>query len=180
FVDAQVAKLLEALDSGPHAENTVVVLWSDHGWHLGEKRHWGKWTGWERSTRVPLVIVPAKADRGRFRTGEVSREPVSLLDLYPTLVDLCRLTPRAGLDGVSLVPLLRRPDAETRRTVITTFGAGNHTLRSRHWRYIRYADGSEELYDHRNDSREWRNLAEDPQHAAVRDDLRQRLAAKLE
>src|SRR5262245_66508918 len=91
FVDAQVGRLLDALDRGPHADNTVIVFWGDHGWHLGEKQHWGKWTGWERATRVPLVIVPAKGSRERFKAGEVCRQPVGLIDLYPTLLDLCAL-----------------------------------------------------------------------------------------
>jgi arylsulfatase A-like enzyme len=130
FVDAQVGRLLEALDGGPHAEDTAIVLWGDHGWHLGEKQHWGKWTGWERATRVPLAIVPARGDRDRerFRSGEVCRRPVSLIDLFPTLLDLCGLPPEPGQDGASLVPQLRDPSAPT-RPALTTFGPGNYSVR---------------------------------------------------
>ena len=175
FVDAQVGKLLDALDHGPNADNTWVVLFSDHGWHLGEKQHWGKSTGWERSTRVPLVVVPPKAASNEFRVGGVCDEPVGLIDLYPTLVDLCNLNARPGLDGQSLRPRLRDPDAQTDRSVITTFGKGNYTVRDRRWRLIRYADGSQELYDHQADPREWKNLAGDSNYAAIQ----QRLTARL-
>ena len=173
FVDAQVGKLLDALDRGPHAGNTVVVVWSDHGWHLGEKRHWGKWTGWQRSTRVPLVVVPATVSRGEsFKTGGVCRQPVSLLDLYPTLIDMCGLKVRPELDGFSLVPQLRDPDAASERAVVTTFGAGNYTVCTRRWRLIRYADGAEELYDRARDPLEWRNLDRETKYAPVKATLR--------
>lgn len=174
FVDAQVGRLLEALESGPHAADTVIVLWGDHGWHLGEKQHWGKWTGWERATRVPLVVAPARAGRERFRAGAVCRQPVGLIDLYPTLLELCGLPPKPDLDGTSLVPQLRDPAAATRPVVIT-FGAGNHAVRDDRWRLIRYADGSEELYDHQQDPHEWHNRAADPQLAPVRQRLAQAL-----
>lgn len=170
FVDAQVGRLLDALDDGPHADDTAVVLWGDHGWHLGEKQHWGKWTGWERATRVPLVVAPARGDRDRFRTGEVCRRPVGLIDLFPTLLDLCGLPAEPGQDGSSLVPQLRDPTAPT-RPVLTTFGVGNYAVRDDRWRLIRYADGSEELYDHRQDPHEWDNLASGAEYAAVRDRL---------
>jgi arylsulfatase A-like enzyme len=170
FVDAQVGRLLDALDGSPHAGDTAIVLWGDHGWHLGEKQHWGKWTGWERATRVPLIVAPARSDRERFQTGEICRRPVGLIDLFPTLLDLCGLPPEPGLDGSSLVPQLRDPAAPT-RPVLTTFGAGNHAVRDDHWRLIHYADGSEELYDHRQDPHEWNNLAADRHYAPVRDRL---------
>jgi arylsulfatase A-like enzyme len=174
FIDAQVGRLLDALDEGPQADDTVIILWGDHGWHLGEKQHWGKWTGWERATRVPLVIVPARAQRERFRTGAVCRRPVGLIDLFPTLLDLCGLAPEPGLDGSSLVPQLRDPDTPT-RPVLTTFGAGNYAVRDDRWRLIRYADGAEELYDHEHDLHEWDNLAAQRQHAVIRARLAQAL-----
>ncbi len=168
FVDAQIGKLLEALDHGPHADDTLIILWSDHGWHLGEKQHWGKWTGWERSARVPLLVVPSKASTQHFKTGSVCRQPVGLIDLYPTLNELSGLPARADLDGVSLVSNLRDPEAIDERAVVTTFGEGNYSIRDRHWRWIRYSDGSEELYDCKNDPHEWKNLTADPNHAPVK------------
>lgn len=161
FVDAQIGKMLDALEEGPHADNTTVVLWSDHGWHLGEKEHWGKSTAWERSTRVPLVIAPAKADSGNYKIGTRCEQPVGLIDLYPTLIDLCSLPSKPELDGVSLVPLLAVPATQTDRVVITTVDKGIYTARDHRWRLIRYADGSRELYDHQQDPQEWRNLAAD-------------------
>jgi arylsulfatase A-like enzyme len=177
FVDAQVGILLEALDKGPNAENTIIVFWGDHGWHLGEKQHWGKWTGWQRATRVPLAIVPAKG-AADIEAGTRTSEPASLLDLYPTLIELCGLPPREGLSGVSLAPLMRDPKLDTGRAVISTFEAGNHAVIDSRWRYIRYADGSEELYDTRSDPHEWTNLAGQPEHAARMKDLARRLPAR--
>lgn len=104
FVDAQIGRLITALEESSHASTTLVVLISDHGLHLGEKQHWGKWTGWERSTRVPLLIVPPPQDRGRFAVGQKCSQTVGLIDVYPTLIDLCGLASLANLDGESLVP----------------------------------------------------------------------------
>ena len=159
YVDHEIGRLLDTLDKSSYGENTVVVLWSDHGWHLGEKQHWGKWTGWERSTKVPLVIIPAKKSTDRIAVGSRCEQPVSLIDLYPTLVELCGITAPDKLDGQSLVPLLREPTRGTGRAVVTMFDPGNVSLRTDRWRYIQYAGGSEELYDHREDLHEWYNLA---------------------
>jgi arylsulfatase A-like enzyme len=156
--------------SAARTHNTVIVFWGDHGWHLGEKQHWGKWTGWERATRVPLVIVPPKRGQERFQVGGVCRRPVGLIDLYPTLLDLCGLPAKPDVDGASLVPQLRDPAAAT-RPALTTFGAGNHAVRDDRWRLIRYADGSEELYDHDQDPHEWQNLGADRRFVSVRDRL---------
>jgi arylsulfatase A-like enzyme len=163
FIDAQVGVLLDALDDGPNAANTVIVLWGDHGWHLGEKQHWGKWTGWQRSTRVPLIIAPARND-GRYLPPVRTDEPVSLLDLYPTLIELCGLPARERMSGQSLASLMRDPRTTTGRAVISTVDQGNHAVIARGWRYIRYADGSEELYDTRHDPHEWFNLAGRSEH----------------
>jgi arylsulfatase A-like enzyme len=163
FIDAQIGVMLDALESGPAAKNTIVVVWGDHGWHLGEKQHWGKWTGWDRATRVPLLIAPATGDEGLVVPAR-SNEPVSLLDLYPTLIQLTGLPPRDDLSGKSLVPAMRTPTTATGRTVICTFGAGNHAVIDSRWRYIRYADGNEELYDRVSDPNEWTNLVARPEH----------------
>ena len=169
FVDAQVGRLVATLDASPHAKNTWVVIWSDHGWHLGEKQHWGKWTGWQRSTRVPLMILPPRgAATAPFATDAVCDNPVSLIDLYPTLLDLCGLPEGRKLAGQSLRPLLENPTAKSKRLVVTTFDKGNHALSGIRWRYIRYKDGSEELYNRKNDPHEWTNLAAEAKNAPVR------------
>ena len=166
YADAQVGRLLDALDADPALrDNTVVVLWGDHGWHLGEKHHWRKFALWEEATRTPLIIAAPGVAPGR------ADAPVGLVDLYPTLLELCGLPPRPGLDGASLVPLLKDPALRRDRPALTTHGRGNHAVRSDRWRYIRYADGFEELYDHDVDPGEWKNLAADPAHAAVKAEL---------
>jgi len=176
FIDTQVGRLIEALNDTGQADNTIVVLWSDHGWHLGEKQHWGKWTGWERSTRVPLIFAAGRATTAKqVVPNRQCSAPVSLIDMYPTLVEMCNLPKVAGLDGQSLVGLLNDPSQSTGRVVVTTFGEGNYSLRNTRYRYIRYADGSEELYDHKNDPNEWKNRAEDPQLAHVKNAMKQEL-----
>jgi arylsulfatase A-like enzyme len=169
YVDYEIGRLLDALDRSELAENTVIVLWTDHGWHLGEKQHWGKWTGWERSTKVPLMIVPPKSQSTEFaEAGSRCGQPVGLIDLYPTLAELCAVDAPADLDGVSLVPLLETPTTKTGRKLVTTFDPGNVSARSERHRYIRYADGSEELYDLESDPNEWTNLAADEAHAELK------------
>jgi arylsulfatase A-like enzyme len=167
FVDAQVGRLLDALEESGLADNTIVVLWGDHGYHLGEKDITGKNTLWERSTRVPLIFAGPGV-----RAGQCCTRPAELLDMYPTLVELCGLAERDDLEGTSLVPQLRDATAARERPAITSHNQGNHGVRSERWRYIRYADGSEELYDHQNDPQEWTNLAGDPKFASVLDEHR--------
>lgn len=154
FADAMVGRLIDALDKGPLAENTIVVLWSDHGYHLGHKEHWEKFALWNQATQVPIIFsAPGKA------RGKRTNRPASLLDVYPTLVELSGGIAPKHLNGKSLVPWLRDPNADFKSPVITTHGPGNHAVQSVHWRYIRYANGSEELYDHQNDPNEFTNLA---------------------
>jgi choline-sulfatase len=162
FVDSQVGRLLDALDARGLTENTVIVLWGDNGWHLGEKGITGKNTLWDRSTRVPLILAGPGV-----RPGGRTRQPAELLDIYPTLIALCGLSPRADLEGLSLTPQLKDPNAKRPRPAITSHNQGNHGIRSERWRYIRYADGTEELYDLENDPREWTNLAGQPQSAEL-------------
>ncbi len=168
FVDAQVGRILEALESSEYAQNTVIVLWGDHGWHLGEKEHWRKHALWSVATRTPLIIAGPRGSHSTMdiAENEVCRSPVSLLDIYPTLIDLCGLPKRSGLDGCSLVDLLKNPSQIRNRPVVTTFGFNNHAVQTLRWRYIRYADGGEELYDHFRDPNEWKNLAIGSQHSA--------------
>ncbi|HKQ49975.1 MAG TPA: sulfatase [Phycisphaerae bacterium] len=167
FTDTQIGVILDALDNGPHAANTIVVLVSDNGYHLGEKLLWGKYTLWEESCRVPLII----AGPGVSAVNQPCNRAVSLLDLYPTLLELTGLPPYAGLEGASLVPLLADPEAAFDHPAITTLGTTGQTVRTDRWRLIRYANGGTELYDHDVDPHEWTNLAEDPGHAQIRAEL---------
>ena len=160
WTDEQVGRVLDALDESPYADNTIVVLYSDHGFHLGEKQRWAKQSLWERSTHVPFIISAPGMAR-----GQRSPRPAELLSIYPTLIELCGIEKREDLDGVSLVPLLKNPKAAWDRPAVTTFGHKNHAVRNERYRYIRYHDGAEELYDHRSDPNEWNNLAGDPKHA---------------
>jgi arylsulfatase A-like enzyme len=162
FTDAQIGRLMAALDASPYAKDTIVVLWSDHGFHLGEKQRWAKQSLWERSTRVPFIVYRP----GQHEAQQCSR-PVELLSIYPTLITLCGLPKRNDLEGVDLSPLLNDPTADGERPAVTTYQQNNHAVRSEHFRYIRYADGSEELYDHRQDPNEWRNLAGDAEYKKV-------------
>ena len=169
FADAQIGKVIDALDSSDFAENTWIVLWSDHGWTLGEKSHWGKQDLWRGSGHVPLIIVPPKNTRPKgFKPGTRCNAPVNLLDLYPTLIDMCELPERSELEGQSLLPLVHDPDAKCSEATVMTVGRGSHAVCDRRWRYIHYYDGSEELYDHRVDPEEWFNLADDEKYADVK------------
>jgi arylsulfatase A-like enzyme len=171
FADACIGRLLEAFDKSKYADNTIIVLWSDHGWHLGEKQHWRKFALWEEATRVQLMItVPGMTEKNAR-----CERTVSLLDIYPTLIDLCGLAEKPELEGRSLLPLLKDPEAPWDHPVVTTHGRDNHAVRSERWRHIRYKDNTEELYDHEHDSMEWHNLAADP-HLA---DVKAKLAAHL-
>jgi arylsulfatase A-like enzyme len=159
FVDDQVGRIIKALEESPYRDNTTIVLWGDNGWHLGEKEHWGKFAGWEESTRIPLVIVPPGNRSGEFEKNAECRQPVSLIDLYPTVMEINNLPIPVDLDGKSLVPLMRNPGQKYQDYVISTFGRGNHSIRTEQWRYTRYYDGSEELYNLKEDPNEFENLA---------------------
>lgn len=162
FVDAQVGRLMDALDEAGLADNTIIVLWGDHGWHLGEKAITGKNTLWENGTRVPLIF----AGPG-IKPGQRCLQPAELLDIYPTLTELCGLPPRSDLEGLSLLPQMQDASTKRERPAITSHNQGNHGIRSERWRYIRYADGSEELYDMQKDPGEWTNLAAQKEYAPV-------------
>ncbi len=153
FVDAQVGKLTQALATSSHAQDTIIVLMSDHGYHLGEKGRVSKHSLWEESTRVPMIVVSPDGNRER-----AIDEPVGLIDIYPTLIDMCGLPEKEELSGHSLVPLMTGDDTEWRSSILCNYGRGNYSLRGKRYRYIQYDDGSAELYDHKNDPNEWRNL----------------------
>ncbi len=169
FADTILGRVLDALDSGPNAGSTIVVLWSDHGWQLGEKEHWQKFTPWRAVTRIPLMVrVPINASAALPNgtpAGSVCREPVNLLSLFPTLFDLCNLPANSNHDGPTLLPLLQDPLAKDWKHDSVTYLAqpGSYSISGRSHRYIHWADGSEELYDIDNDPYEWTNLASSPQ-----------------
>jgi arylsulfatase A-like enzyme len=168
FADAMIGRVVKALDDGPHRDNTIVVLWSDHGWHLGEKQHWQKYTAWRACTRIPLIIrVPPQATVVGSGTKPGSRcsKPVNLLSLYPTLLELAGLPAKPGNDGPSLVPLLRDASAPWKHVSLTHLGEpGSFGLSAQDWRLIHYANGDEELYHIAKDPFEWKNLAGETQH----------------
>lgn len=169
FADAVLGRILDAFDAGPWKDDTVIALWSDHGWHLGEKLHWRKFALWEEATRNALMFVAP----GVTTPGSRCDQAVDLMGVYPTLTELCGLPEREEIEGASLVPSLKHPEMERRRPALTTYRQGNHSLRTERWRYTRYSDGGEELYDHANDEREWTNLATKPEYAGIKDELAQ-------
>lgn len=155
FIDSLVGRIVDAVDARGIADNTIIVLWSDHGYHLGEKDISGKNTLWERSTRVPLIFAGPGVT-----AGQVCKRPAELIDMYPTLAELAGL-PQPGheLEGLSLVPQLTDATAPRERPAISTHNQGNHAVITEEWRFIRYVDGAEELYDIQKDPHEWTNLA---------------------
>ncbi len=171
WADHNVGRVLNALEASPYADNTIIVLWSDHGYHQSEKRSFRKFSLWEESTRVPFIID----DPRRPGQGRECSEAVSLIDIYRTLGDLCGLRVPKYVDGGSLATQLVNPNQAIQRPAITTWGRGNYAIRDDQQRYIRYFDGSEELYDHTSDPQEWNNLAGTPQYA----EIQARLAAQL-
>ncbi|MES2569956.1 MAG: sulfatase [Verrucomicrobiota bacterium] len=167
YADAMIGRLLDGLDASPHRDNTIVVLWGDHGWHLGEKEHWRKFTLWEEATRAPLIwVVP-----GLTKPGTVSERVIDFMTIYPTLTDLAGIPTPGHVEGKSIRPLLSDPKAAWNEPATTTYRFQNHTVRTANWRYIRYANGDEELYDEANDPNEWTNLALKPEHAAQKAEL---------
>ncbi len=154
FVDHYVGVVLDALEASDYADNTIIVFFSDHGYHLGTKGIWAKHTLWEESTRIPMIIRrPGDTEPRR------THKPVNHMDIYPTVLALADLPPNPENEGQNLVPLLDDPEADGYHGSVTTHAYGNHSVRTERWRYIRYEDGSEELYDHWSDPNEWTNLA---------------------
>ena len=162
FVDHCLGLVLDALEKSAYADNTIIVLFSDHGFHMGEKERWAKRSLWEDGTRVPLIVTAPG-----HQANQRSNRPAELLDVFPTLLELAGLPADPGQEGQSLVPLLDSPKREWNHPAITSFGLGNYSIRSTRYRYIQYLDGSRELYDHSKDANEWNNLSADPQMEAV-------------
>jgi len=169
FSDDNVGRVMDALHTSEHSNNTIVVLWSDHGFHLGEKGSHSKFTLWEEATRVPFIIWDM---RGQSGNGKQCSQPVGLINIYRTLCELAEIEAPRYVDGMSLVPWLNDPNKQGDEPAMTTWGRGNYSLRTNRWRYTRYFDGTEELYDETSDPNEWDNLANDPKY----DELKQKLA----
>jgi arylsulfatase A-like enzyme len=174
YIDEQIGRVLDAVERSRYRDNTVVVFLSDNGMHLGEKDHWLKYALWEQTCRVFLSISVPGGPRQKIDT------PVGLIDLYPTLVDLCGLKPPTthALDGIDLAPMLAGKTADRGKLVLSTYGRGNHAVRDSRYRYIRYRNGDEELYDHERDPHEWDNIARDPATDAVKSRLARFLPAE--
>ncbi|MEZ6129112.1 MAG: sulfatase [Planctomycetaceae bacterium] len=169
YADTQLGRLLDALEASGLRDNTVIVLWGDHGWHLGEKHHWRKFALWEEATRAPLIWVAP----GVTGQNQICERTVDFMSIFPTLCDLTGVVRPDHLDGISIKPLLQNPAAEWDHPAVTTHGRNRHAVRSERWRYIRYEDGSEELYDHDADPYEWTNVADNPEFLSVKAKLAQ-------
>ena len=162
FTDHQLGRVLDALDASPYKDNTIIVLWSDHGYHMGEKNTFQKHSPWERSGHVPLIFAGAGIGEGKH-----CQRVVNLLDIYPTLLELCGLPPNQRNEGRSLAPLIDSPELPWPYPGITSWRKGTGALQTERFRYIRYKDGSEELYDHVDDPNEWTNIAAKPEMKEV-------------
>jgi arylsulfatase A-like enzyme len=167
FADEMIGKIIDALDKSPYRDNTIIVLWSDHGFHLGEKEHFEKFALWEKTNHIPFIIIAP----GITKPGTVITKPVDMTTIYPTLSELCGLENPEHTDGFSLVPLLKDNSVNI-PPALMTYMKGNHAVRSERWRYIQYADGTEELYDHNNDPYEWYNVAGKQENKSVIDKLK--------
>ncbi len=167
YCDMNLGRLLDAFEKSAYRDNTIICLWGDHGWHLGEKHHWRKFALWEEATKAPFMwVVP-----GVTKPNTLCERTVDFMSIFPTLTDLCGIPTPAHNEGVSIRRLLADPKAAWDLPALTTYRYGNHTVRSEGWRYIRYANGDEELYDEAKDPNEWTNLAAKPELAARKAEL---------
>lgn len=174
YCDTMIGRLMEAFDKSAYKDNTIVVFWCDHGWHLGEKDHWRKFALWEEATRSPLVWIAP----GVTKPNTVCDRTVDFMSIYPTLTDLCGIATPKHLEGSSIRKLLVDPKAAWDQPAMTTFGYKNHAVRTEDWRYIRYANGDEELYNEQSDPYEWTNVASDPAMASKKSELARWLPTK--
>lgn len=167
YCDMNIGRLLDAYEKSPNKDNTAIVFWGDHGWSLGEKSHWRKFALWEETTRAPMIwVVP-----GVTQPGTLCDQPVDFMNIFPTLCDITGTSIPDHCEGYSMVPLLKNQNAEWDHIALTTHGYMNHSIRSKDWRYTRYSDGSEELYNHKNDPYEYTNLASNPEYDAIKKKL---------
>ena len=168
FADACVGQFMEALDKSKYRDNTIVILVTDHGFQLGHKDRWEKFSLWRQGTHTPMIIrLP-----GSIVKPGATNAATSLLDIYPTITELLGLEPPRKLDGTSLVPLLLNPSSKRETPAIITWERGSHSLVRDSWNYIHYHDGSEELYNHIIDPNEFKNLADDPQYREMMNELK--------
>ncbi len=167
YTDMNVGRLLDAFEKSDYRENTIIVFWGDHGWHLGEKEHWRKFALWEEAVRAPLIWVVPGVTKG----GTLCERPVDFMSIYPTLCELTGVPRPKHVEGLSIKPLLANPRMKWNTPTLCTFPYNNHTVRTEQWRFIRYSDGSEELYDHTKDPFEWTNLAKEDGTKAIRAEL---------
>lgn len=166
FVDHYIGEVLNALENSQYKDNTIVILWSDHGYRLGEKGTFAKHCLWQEGTNAPLIIAAPEMTKGKK-----CNQPVEMLDIYPTLLDLCGLPANKMNEGMSIKPLIKNPESKWNYFAISTYGRNNHAVISDQYRYIRYEDESEELYDHQNDSNEWTNIADNPENGVLKENF---------
>ena len=174
YCDAMIGRLIDAYDNSAERDNTIIVFWGDHGWHLGEKQHWRKFALGEEATRAPLIWVAP----GVTKPNTVCDRTVDFMSIYPTLTDLCGLATPKHVEGRSIRSLLANPSSNWEDPAVTTYRFGNHAVRTEGWRYIRYNNGDEELYDEKTDPYEWTNLALDPKFAITKSELKRYLPTK--
>ncbi|HVV01154.1 MAG TPA: sulfatase [Verrucomicrobiae bacterium] len=167
YADAQIGRLLDALNASPFRENTIILFVGDNGWHLGQKEHWAKVTLWNEATRVPMIwVVP-----GLTPAGADCTRAVDFMSIYPTICELTGIPRPSHVEGVSIKRLLQNPAAPWDIPAVSTMFKDNHSVRTEEWRYTRYADGSEELYNEKNDPYEWTNLVSKAEFKDVKDHL---------
>ncbi|MGL4594143.1 MAG: sulfatase [Thermoguttaceae bacterium] len=173
YMDDQIGRILEALEQKGLLENTIIVFWGDNGWHLGQKELFAKTSLWDPATGVPLIFAgPGIKSQG------ICRQPAELLDIYPTLIDLCGLPENSILEGLSLKPQLLDTKIRRNRPALTSDGPDNHSARSENFRYTIYGDGSEEFYDLREDPNEWMNRIADSNYQKEISELEQWIPQK--
>jgi len=157
WVDYNVGRIISAVENSPEADNTVVILWSDHGYHLGEKKSFKKFTLWEEASRVPFIILDNR-NKSTDKNRKVD-QAVTLINIYKTIADMAGLQTPDYVDGFSLVPQLADQSVSVSAPAISSWGRGNYSVRTENWRLIKYFDGEMELYHNKQDKHEWHNLA---------------------